>query len=76
MGAPYIIFGPPGTGKTVTIIETIKQLYRRASSEPARVLAVAPSNSAADLLAKRLVDTVSKSHIVSIKKSSDESFRF
>ncbi|KAJ2992539.1 hypothetical protein NUW54_g7909 [Trametes sanguinea] len=50
--APFIVFGPPGTGKTVVVVEAILQLLR--SQPNARILACAPSNSAADLLAQRL----------------------
>lgn len=51
--APYIVFGPPGTGKTVTLVEAISQVVQRTPS--ARVLACATSNAAVDLLANRLL---------------------
>ncbi|KAJ8688671.1 hypothetical protein PTI98_013429 [Pleurotus ostreatus] len=51
---PFVVFGPPGTGKTVTIIETIRQIVAR--DPKARILACAPSNSAADLIALRLTE--------------------
>ncbi|KAF8761296.1 P-loop containing nucleoside triphosphate hydrolase protein, partial [Rhizoctonia solani] len=44
---PFIVFGPPGTGKTVTIVECISQLL---NDENVRVLACAPSNSPATYL--------------------------
>ncbi|KAJ8488175.1 hypothetical protein ONZ45_g14054 [Pleurotus djamor] len=52
--APFIVFGPPGTGKTVTIVEAIRQVL--IHDPDAHVLACAPSNSAADLIALRLLD--------------------
>ncbi|KAG5651196.1 hypothetical protein H0H81_009525 [Sphagnurus paluster] len=51
---PFVIFGPPGTGKTFTTVEAIKQVLK--ANPDARVLACAPSNSAADLIAMRLLD--------------------
>ncbi|EKM56518.1 uncharacterized protein PHACADRAFT_160043 [Phanerochaete carnosa HHB-10118-sp] len=49
---PFIVFGPPGTGKTVTIVEAIRQIL--TADPDARILACAPSNAAADLIAVRL----------------------
>ncbi len=44
-----IIHGPPGTGKTTTIIQAIKQLVKTENT----VLVCAPSNAAVDLLTER-----------------------
>ena len=46
-----IIHGPPGTGKTTTVVELIQQAIRNGE----RVLACAPSNLAVDNLLQRLV---------------------
>lgn len=46
-----LIHGPPGTGKTSTLIEIIRQAVARKQ----KVLACAPSNLAADNLLERLV---------------------
>ncbi|MCP4175840.1 MAG: AAA family ATPase [Fuerstiella sp.] len=46
-----IIHGPPGTGKTTTVVELIRQ----AVANGERVLACAPSNTAVDNLLERLI---------------------
>ena len=47
-----IIHGPPGTGKTTTLIEAIVQLVKKGE----KVIVSAPSNTAVDNLAKGLID--------------------
>ncbi|XP_048408824.1 putative helicase MOV-10 isoform X2 [Stegostoma tigrinum] len=59
--APYLVFGPPGTGKTVTIVETIKQVLRCIPT--AHILACAPTNSATDLLCQKIQKHVEKRYI-------------
>lgn len=49
---PYLISGPPGTGKTKTIVESALQVLRH--NDHARILLCAPSNAAADTLVRRL----------------------
>jgi ATP-dependent RNA/DNA helicase IGHMBP2 len=46
-----IIHGPPGTGKTTTLVQAIKNLIAQNKQQ---VLVVAPSNTAVDLLSEKL----------------------
>ncbi|MEM8525831.1 MAG: AAA domain-containing protein [Bacteroidota bacterium] len=45
-----IVHGPPGTGKTTTLVHAIKELCKTEST----ILVTAPSNAAVDLLTERI----------------------
>ncbi|KQR67706.1 DNA helicase [Pedobacter sp. Leaf176] len=45
-----VVHGPPGTGKTTTLVQAIKAL----SKQEKKILVVAPSNTAVDLLTEKL----------------------
>ncbi len=46
-----IVHGPPGTGKTTTLVQAIKALHMQ---DHKKILVVAPSNTAVDLLSEKL----------------------
>ena len=46
-----IVHGPPGTGKTTTLVHAIKSLTKHSNQ---KILVVAPSNTAVDLLTEKL----------------------
>jgi predicted DNA helicase len=47
------VHGPPGTGKTTTLVQAVKTLIQRDHQQ---ILVVAPSNTAVDLLSEKLAD--------------------
>ncbi|KAM4562218.1 putative helicase mov-10-B.2 [Odontesthes bonariensis] len=68
--SPYLVFGPPGTGKTVTLVEAIKQIEK--TQPVCHILACAPSNSAADLLCSKILEHVDPRKVYRMYASSRE----
>lgn len=55
--SPYIVFGPPGTGKTRTLVATVEQLVVGGGE---KILICTMTNAAADEIAIRLFDKIPK----------------
>ncbi|KAJ8920487.1 hypothetical protein NQ315_005356 [Exocentrus adspersus] len=64
---PYIVFGPPGTGKTVTIVEAILQLKKRTGN---KILVCAPANAACDMLTEKLMPYCTQEELIRIMSQS------
>ncbi|KNA22582.1 hypothetical protein SOVF_032830 [Spinacia oleracea] len=62
-GVPYMINGPPGTGKTMTLVEVILQLYKTRKNS--RILICASSNCAAD----HILDKILKERNIKIREN-------
>nr|CAI5863002.1 unnamed protein product [Callosobruchus analis] len=58
---PYIVFGPPGTGKTVTLVEAILQIKKKTEK---RILVCAPANAACDVVAQKLMRYCKKDEMI------------
>ncbi|KAK5129511.1 hypothetical protein LTR08_003202 [Meristemomyces frigidus] len=65
---PYLISGPPGTGKTKTLVEMALQLLTK--QQDPHLLVCAPSDSAADTLIQRLGKSLRPSEILRINAPS------
>lgn len=60
--AAYVLFGPPGTGKTVTLVEAIMQIEQKDTNN--HILACASQNKDADLICQEIVKKVDKSKVL------------
>ena len=77
---PYVSFGPPGTGKTTTVVEMVLQCMQLRSSSRSgtaggrfRILVCAPTNTAADLLCSRLgVDRLRMLRLMAYSRAKKE----
>lgn len=61
---PYIVFGPPGTGKTITIVEAILQL--KHDKPMIKILVCAPANAACNVLAEKLSEFCEKDELIRV----------
>lgn len=58
---PFVVFGPPGTGKTTTLVEAVLQIFKMKPGS--KILVTCQSNSACDVIGTRLLKFLSRSKI-------------
>lgn len=61
---PHIISGPPGTGKTSTLVELVLQTINETTGS--HILVCTPSNSAANLILQKLKSNILKADVIRI----------
>ncbi|KAI5926707.1 P-loop containing nucleoside triphosphate hydrolase protein [Camillea tinctor] len=66
---PFLISGPPGTGKTKTLIETALQLVKHDTATR-HILLCAPSDPAADILVDRLRPFFKNTELLRLNRQS------
>lgn len=75
-GCPFVLFGPPGTGKTYTISHTIQTILKMDPRN--RVLVCTPSNIAADRVAEQLMENfgsvLTKNNVLRLKAPGNNFF--
>ncbi len=49
------IYGPPGTGKTTTLVNRVERILEN-SGEGTKILILTPTNKAADVIARKMID--------------------
>lgn len=59
---PFVLFGPPGTGKTKTLVAAAEALSKRGN----KIMVCAQSNSMCDELALRLLKALPKKQVIRI----------
>jgi superfamily I DNA/RNA helicase len=74
---PFVLFGPPGTGKTFTISQAIQGILRKDKNN--RVLVCTMSNMAANRVAEQLMadfgDVLNEQNVLRLRATSNDYYQ-